>query len=127
MSQLATVGRAGQDALKAVVEGGLKFSGTGWTSSKASRCLYELTGIGLVEAYFQGYLELWLITLCLSREIDVLSKELSSEQSDATFALVHALDGDYEEAQNEKEASDGELQMLWDDPSLPLLKEIQEV
>ena len=125
--KLQKVREAGQEALTAVVTSGMRYTGIGWTSSRASRTLYDLTGVGIVSADFKTYLWIWLFTITLLAEIGVPALELTAEQSEASFTLAASIDQPQQEKDAADDNSDEEVQLPWDEPTLPMPREVAEV
>ena len=103
---------------QAIITAGEVWRGDGWTTGRASKVLYETTGVPLVSANVEDYKGSFLYALALHWGLDVASFELSERASDAAFALAAAFDwapegdGDGDAQQlDEDELEDGE-----DDP-----------
>ena len=67
---------------------GSKYAGSGWTTSRASRVLWDLVGVPLVAAEVSSYRNSWLFALALVHNVEVGGLDLSDRASEAAFALT---------------------------------------
>ena len=77
-----------QEAALALIGGGAKWSGSGWTTSSASKRLHELTQVPLVTADFKQYVNAWLYCLALLWNVEVAELTLSDPAAEAAFRLA---------------------------------------
>ena len=87
-------------AMKDLINSGLQWTGGGWTTTSASRRLYELTGVALVSHEFADYLGGFLFSLALATGVEIPSVHLESKAADAAFALAGLWSKEPEEAMN---------------------------
>ena len=59
-----------EQAQKMLIEG-LKWAGTGWTTSRASSVLWNLVGIPLVTAEVSAYRDSWLFALAMVHNVEI--------------------------------------------------------
>ena len=78
----------GAAAASAPVGGGLRWRGAGWTTSSASKKVYELTQVPLVTADFVMYRNTWLYCLALVWNVEVQELTLSDPAAEAAFRLA---------------------------------------
>ena len=119
------------DDIMNIVLAGQRYTGSGWSTGRASRRLHELSGIGVIKGTIQGYRDCWLYSLALLVELDLPQVELSAELGQAAFSLVgwiqHA-----EQHPEEQEApvnlddssEEEDFKFAWDTPSVPCPKEL---
>ena len=74
--------------MKELITSGLQWAGGGWTTTSASRRLYELTGVALVSQQVDDYLGGFLFSLALATDVEIPSVHLESKAADAAFALA---------------------------------------
>jgi len=78
----------GTSAALAIINGGVKWQGSGWTTSSASKKIYELTQVPLVTADFVMYRNTWLYCLSLVWNVEVQELTLSDPAAEAAFRLA---------------------------------------
>ena len=71
----------------AIIQAGEGWQGDGWTTSRASRVLHEVTGVPLVAATIGDYKAAFLYGLALHWSLDVASFNLSERAADAALDL----------------------------------------
>ena len=124
---LKTLKDAGKESLSSIVTAGLRFQGQGWSTLRASRRLWDLTGIAMVKGSISAYRDVWLYTICLWGDLDV-NLELGQDQSDAAFALAQSLDtnGHFQD-QPEEDSDREDVRFNWDEPEAELPRPLQEL
>ena len=81
-----------EEALK-LLQAGHRYSGAGWTTSRASRTLHALTGIPLVASAVSAYRDAWLYALSMAWNVEVVGLDLTDRSAEASFALCSILCG----------------------------------
>ena len=71
----------------------VRWNGQGWTTSRCSRVLWELTNVALVSFDFNKYKMAFLYSLALLWDIDVNTLELDTEPAQAAFMLHQVYQG----------------------------------
>jgi hypothetical protein len=116
----------------AIITAGEKWEGEGWTTSRASKVLYETTGVPLVSASVEDYKGSFLYSLALYWSLDVARFDLGERASDAAFALAgifgaaaegHGAVEEFED--DEDDSEDGSLVFPWEEKLLSLPKPLQ--
>ena len=111
-----------EDPLK-VISGGLRWTGSGWTMSRASQGLHSLTQVPLATAEYDQYRNAWLYCLSMLWNVEVTELSLSDAAAEAAFRLasVCSESGDSMEEDDEDDHPEGESPMAldWDDPGAP--------
>ena len=79
------------------------WSGRGWTTSRASRQLHQLTGVPLVAATISAYRDAWLFALSVVLDVEVAGLDLTDRSSEAAFALASVIQGDQEREKTPQE------------------------
>ena len=78
-----------------IIEAGVKWtSADGWTTSRASQRLYQLTGVPLVTNNMTEYKHAWLYALTMVWAVDVETLLLSDRAAEAAFGLAAVLGGE---------------------------------
>ena len=109
-----------------IITAGEAWRGDGWTTSRASKVLYEVTGVPLVSATVEDYKGAFLYALALHWGLDVASFELSERASDAAFALASAFSWvDQEEGVREDEMEDDDDDTEGGEPVFPWEERLQ--
>ena len=124
IKQLDVLRNCGEDTVQAVVSAGLRYAGAGWTTSRASKELFNLTGVAIVKKEFAVYRDIWLFALCTSAGVDIPSLELAQEQAEAAFAIQCVVEGrpaDQDDSENEGNTED--IRFGWEEEERPLPKE----
>ena len=80
-------------AVQALVAGS-QWDGHGWTTSRASRTLYQITRVPLVVPQLKPYVEAWLFALAIHWNLDVPQAQLCDRSSEAAFKLAEVLVGE---------------------------------
>ena len=57
--------KATPEEILAVLKAGSRFQGTGWSTGKASKTLFQISKVALVKGTFQPYRDVWLYALAL--------------------------------------------------------------
>ena len=91
------------ETVSALLFAGANWSGSGWTTSKASRVLYGLTQIPLVASVVSAYSHAWLFALSIVANLEVSGLDLNDRASEAAFALASLISGEAEQAEGEGE------------------------
>ena len=127
VARAKTLQNLDKDVAAEVLQAGLRFDGTGWNTSSASKALHAITNVPLVSSSVKAYLHCWLYALALMWEIDV-QVELSDSASAGSFALLDAITREEPEEQ-EKEPTDKDnvdtLGLEWEPQQEDLPKEFQ--
>ena len=107
------------DSALALIGGGAKWSGSGWTTSSASKRLHELTQVPLVTADFKQYINAWLYCLALVWNVEVAELTLSDPAAEAAFRLASVCSQSGDWSMDEDEAEGDEEQEVvvldWDE------------
>ena len=102
--------------------------GTPWSTSKAFKALYDLTGVPLVSQDLQEYLRCFLFALAILWEVDVPAYTLSDRASEAAAALAEAFgasdEGEEEEWQGEEGEAPAPVILPWDEPTVDMRPEL---
>ena len=118
----------------AIITAGEKWEGEGWATSRASKVLYEATGVPLVSASVDDYKGSFLYALALYWSLDVARFNLGERASDAAFALAGffgaAAEGQGQGADEEFEddedgSEEGSLVFPWEERLQTLPKTLQ--
>ena len=133
MDEAQRLRAANQDEILLVLQAGSKFMGTGWTTGKASKALFQLSGVPLVKASVQPYRDTWLFALALILNVDLPAVELAQECADAAFAVAACLDGrpptstphTGPHATESEEESEEDVKFQWDEQATDLPRELQ--
>ena len=109
-----------------VLQAGQRYLGTGWTTGKASKTLFDLSGVAIVRAQINAYRDCWLYAVALLAGVDLPQVELAPEVAEAAFSLVGYADHPEQATPpHPTESADGEsdeeLVFPWDEPTpLPI-------
>ena len=76
MDQAQQLKMATAEQVLAVLQAGAGFQGSGWSTGRASRVLYELTGTALVKAHIEPYRDVWLYALALMCGVNLPNLEM---------------------------------------------------
>ena len=127
------------DGLKArILAAGQQWAGGGWTTGRAATALYTVSGVSLVSANFNDYLNAYLFSLCLYWGMEVQQLSLGDRAAEAAFALVQVYGGqamltDPEEppeaagTPREKDVPSEPMTFAWDEVEEDLPKELQSL
>ena len=77
-----------KEQVVAILLAGARFQGTGWSTGKASKVLYDLSGVATVKAQIETYRDCWRYTLALLTDVDLPAMELPQGCAEAVFAIV---------------------------------------
>ena len=120
---------SGLENAMAVLAAGLRYAGQGWTTAKASKVLYELTGVPVVRAQLTVYRDIWLLAMSMICEVEFPAVEMTNEQSEAAFGLVACAEGrtqpDQHRTENTQDEDEEELTFPWEETEAELPREIQ--
>ena len=126
---------------QAVLTQGLQWTGTGWTTSKASKRLWELTRIPIVQDTIVTYRDCWLFALTLHWNTEVVSLTLADRAAEAAYHL-HSLLSDLpmqtdhptfkeplarRDEEGEEEDEEQVVVFGWDEPSVSLPSELKYI
>ena len=148
----ALPGQVTADQARALIQAGQRWSGAGWNTSRASKALWNLTGVPLVKAAWMDYRNAFLYALSLFLEVDVQELDLGDKVAEAAFTLLSVFAGGYPEQAADQvvstsdfypgvpgssptggnflpavaptEESEEEFQLPWDQPKVPLPVEL---
>ena len=127
-----------KDTTTACLNQGIKWGGLGWTTSRASRVVYELTGVPLVTSRVEDYRDAFLFAIAMAKEVEINVLHLSDRASEAAYQLCAILcdtqwpyeegvtspEGTAPEAAKAKEETEDLAGLDWDEPSEELPKEL---
>ena len=117
---------------QAIITAGEQWRGEGWTTGRASKALYEVTGVPLVSANVEDYKGSFLYALALHWGLDIATFDLSERASDAAFALAAVFadvgpegheQQEYEEDEVDSDGG-GSLVFAWEERLEPLPQEL---
>ena len=109
--------------------------GGGWTTGRASKRLYELSGVGIVRPQIEPYRDTWLYALALLFDVDLPTVNLPAECAEAAFALAHAVEhpegeqdpGQQVTGEDMDSDTDETPKFAWDEVETELPKELLEL
>ena len=94
VSKLRTLGsNLSVEAAQQLLAAGQQWKGAAWNTSKASKVLYNLTGVPIVRGGWQEYRNAFLYALSLFLEVEIVELELSDRVADAAFTLAQVFSG----------------------------------
>ena len=70
-----------------VVEAGARWSGTGWDTTKCTKAVRSLTGVGQVTTKLKEYHDAFLYSLVLASGLDVAVLDLTEGPAEVAFRL----------------------------------------
>ena len=115
-----------KESVLQVLAAGQRYTGSGWTTGRASRTLYESSGVAIVKASIDSYRDVWLYAVALITGVDLPVIKLAREVAEAAFALIHYLEEEPQaEAQVQEVETDEDsdtMQFPWDEATTPLPK-----
>ena len=128
----------------AVLQAGVNWNGSGWTTSRASKQLFSLVNVALVSGDIGQYRNSFLFALALLWEVEVPTLELGDKASESAFALaqffaeacseeaeMHGEDQAQATQKKQENATEedkpAEAPMEWDEVLLPLPAELQKI
>jgi hypothetical protein len=82
------------DETQALLACGSKWTGAGWTTSRASKTLYNLTQIPLVASAVAAYRDAWLFAFSIAYNVDITGLDLNDRFSEAAFSLAAIIQGE---------------------------------
>ena len=114
-----------QDTKKAILDAGVLWDGTGWNTSKASKRLWDVVGVGLVSSDVNVYKDAFVYSLALAWKIDMPQPTLADRCADAAFSLAGLWTGSFMEDDYGEEGdphsdphSEAEVRLSWDEPEV---------
>ena len=124
-----------KEDILAVLAAGARWSGAGWNTGKASKVLWELSGVGIVRSQIDHYRDCWLYAVALLCQVEMPQLELPSEVAEAAFSLVGYVEDPHGTQQqaaqprsyadtDDSEDTDEELSFPWDETTLDLPKPV---
>ena len=125
--KLTMLKSASKATLTQILHAGQRYNGFGWSTSTASRVVYELSSVGIVKPSFDVYRNIWLYCLTMMGELDVGALELSTEQAEAAFGIMSGLEQEDNNPEEENEEEEDNLQFPWDRAELELPREAAEL
>ena len=81
------VAQVSKEAVSLALSQGQKWNGMGWTTSRASRVVYELTGVPLVSSKVEEYRDAFLFALAMTTNVEVLGLDLGDRASEVAYYL----------------------------------------
>jgi hypothetical protein len=82
------------DETQALLACGSQWTGAGWTTSRASKTLFNLTQIPLVASAVAAYRDAWLFAFSIAYNVDIPGLDLNDRSSEAAFALAAIIQGE---------------------------------
>ena len=80
------------DQAAGLLHAGANWAGTGWTTTRASKAVEELTGLALVSAAVAEYRDAWLYACALLWSVEMADAiNLSVRAGEVAFALYHVI------------------------------------
>ena len=79
MVQAQKLKKAKTEDILNVLRAGLRFKGTGWTTGKASKALWQISGCAMVKSAIDPYRDVWLFAIALMADVDLPILELSQD------------------------------------------------
>ena len=120
-----------KEEVMAVLQAGSQWTGTGWNTGRASKVLWDLSGVAIVRSQITHYRDCWLFALALLCKVELPMVELPQEVAGAAFSLVGYVEHpqgqegqqhDQQDQQLEIDSDDTEEEMAfpWDAPAVDL-------
>ena len=81
-----------KEKLIEMLTAGSAYLGGGWTTGKASKMLYDLSGVAIVKSQIEPHRDTWLYCLALLLGVDLPTVDLPNDCAEAAFALAHHCD-----------------------------------
>ena len=97
-----------KEAVSLVLSQGQKWNGMGWTTSRASRVVYELTGVPLVSSKVEEYRDAFLFALAMTTNVEVLGLDLGDRASEVAYYLSGLIANPESVGQNAAQPATGE-------------------
>ena len=123
---------ATKDEVLAVLAAGGKFGGTGWSTGKASRTLFGLSGVAVVKSSVQPYINAWLFAIALITQMDLPQFDLDKDVAEAAFAIAARVDKVAPTpvpaepvALDSEDSDDEQVRFGWDEDATELPKELR--
>ena len=76
VTKLLAEGQVAPELAVQALVAGLQWDGAGWTTSRASRTLYQITRVPLVVPQLKPYVDAWLFVLAIHWNLDVPQAQL---------------------------------------------------
>ena len=70
MEEALQLRKASPEQIVEILLAGSRVTGSGWSTGKASRALYQLSGVALVKPTIVPYRDLWLFAIALITDTD---------------------------------------------------------
>ena len=118
-----SLGNLTEEAANAVLAAGHRWNGAGWTTSRASRVLYELIGIPLVSSQVDAYRDSWLFSLSIIWNVEAVALNLCDRSAEAAYALAGLLcaeDPADTQAEDQREAQQEEPAEAAEEEEIPV-------
>ena len=120
-----------KEDVMAVLTAGGRWNGTGWNTGRASKVLWDLSGVGIVKSQIDHYRDCWLYAVALMCQVELPQVELPTDVAEAAFSLVGYVEhpeAAYQPAQPPQPVqetyqqvdSDEEPSFPWDAPTVAL-------
>ena len=113
-----------------IVFSGANFSGAGWTTGRAIKLLYELTGVAMVTGKLLDNLNSWLFAIYFYWSLDIQTADLGDRVAEAAFGLVGFMQesGVEEDMPEEESGSESDAVVFpWDQPANHPPKDLKEL
>jgi len=120
-----------KEDILAVLMAGQRFTGTGWTTGRASKKLFDLSGVGIVKSSIDCYRDCWLYAVAMLTGVHLPLVELAPDCAEAAFNLVAYLEQPTEgqghpvTVNDSESESDDDFKFAWDEPTTPAPRELQ--
>ena len=112
---------------------GAAYLGFGWSTGRASKALYDLSGVAIVKSQIEPYRDTWLYAVAIILGVDLPTVDLPAECAEAAFALAHHAehpeDVEREHSDGAGDTDDEEkgLKFGWEEEEQPLPRELTEL
>ena len=95
VSLVRTIAQAiSKDTAQQLIQAGLQWTGKAFNTTKASKIMYELSGVPMVKSSWLEYRNSFLYTLALLTEVEIQELDLSDRAAEAAFNLAQVFAGD---------------------------------
>ena len=74
------------EVLHATLAAGTRWEGGGWNTTRAARVLADLSGVSLVSSQLSQYLQAFLFSMALVRDVEITQLDLAAQAGEAAFA-----------------------------------------
>jgi hypothetical protein len=106
---------------------GLQFAGGGLNTGTLSKKLFQISGVAMVKGHFGPYRDAWLLAIALLHNVELPQLEAPPDVAEAAFAITSALEPEEWQEEPGEELSPDEPSFDWDEPTVPLPRELQEL